>query len=62
MSKYGYSASAKPKLKCNLCQEPVAPKDGDWFVSPESHGQQCFLCKKCEAKHKEYRRANLSRT
>lgn len=50
-----FTQSPKPprgQMKCNLCRENCALKNGDWFVSSESTGQQVFLCKSCEQKAK----------
>lgn len=62
MSKFAATKTNKGKLHCNSCQKATSPKDGDWFESPKSAGQQIFLCKVCEPKYKNtHKRANASR-
>lgn len=50
MSSSQFSKAPKGQMKCNQCRESCALKNGDWFVSDDSTGQQIFLCKPCEQK------------
>lgn len=62
MTKLTATVPGKGKLRCGSCKQVFSPKDGDWFIVPDSTGQQVFLCKACESSHTNHKRANLSRT
>ena len=59
-----FSTVTKPprgQMKCNICRANCLIKNGDWFVSDGSSGQQIFLCKVCEKDTKGvYKRAALN--
>lgn len=60
MSKYTAPPIGRGKLRCSSCKSVVPPKDGDWFVAPDASGQ-VFLCKTCESKAKDHKRAVLAK-
>lgn len=53
---------AKNLRKCSLCTSSCSPKNGDWFLSTVSEGQQIFICRDCErTQTTKYKRATPNR-
>ena len=44
---------ARGHFRCNSCKSVCSAKNGDWFISNGSEGQQVFFCKKCEISMKD---------
>lgn len=48
------------KMRCNSCKSAVPTKEGDWFIPAGNTKNQVFLCRPCEAEHKDtHKRATV---